>query len=100
MDVLSAKEMVYWEDIPGDAQHRSPFFSPGQERFLSFEYDHGAFNNIRMGMVSLSCEEEGSSRNPHKGAYGFHRKENKSKQAAKSDHLTSAFLFGSIHRKL
>ena len=95
MDVLSAKEMVYWEDIPGDAQHRSPFFSPGQERFLSFEYDHGAFNNIRMGMVSLSSEEEGSSRNPQQ-----RRLENRNKQTATSDHLTSAFLFGSIHRKL
>jgi len=43
-----ASEMVYWEDIPLDNKHKSPFYAPN--RYLTFEPDHGGWNNIRMAM--------------------------------------------------
>lgn len=47
-----AAEMVYWKDIPSDAQYVSPFKSTAQngEKYLTFEPDEGGWNNIRMGM--------------------------------------------------
>ena len=54
-----AQEMVYWEDIPQDAQHMSPFHPKHPQRdgtsipmtqFLTFEPDAGGWNNIRMAM--------------------------------------------------
>lgn len=57
-----AEEMIYWEDIPQDARHMSPFHKDHPERsqqqgeklpltqFLTFEPDPGGWNNIRMGM--------------------------------------------------
>jgi len=59
--------MVYWEDIPRDALHMSPFhvdhpeYKPHQTgantnkvqkitQFLTFEPDEGGWNNIRMAM--------------------------------------------------
>ena len=61
-----AKEMIYWKDIPSDANYQSPFLkkksdsgnhqqSQGQhqdELFLTFEPDGGGWNNIRMAMES------------------------------------------------
>jgi len=43
-----AKELVYWEDIPSDAAYASPFRDTG--KYLTFEPDHGGWNNIRMAM--------------------------------------------------
>ena len=54
-----ASEMVYWEDIPKDAQHMSPFHIDHPEndkattsitQYLTFEPDAGGWNNIRMAM--------------------------------------------------
>jgi len=42
------EEMVYWSDIPNDATYASPFRDP--EKYLTFEPDHGGWNNIRMAM--------------------------------------------------
>jgi len=49
--------MVFWSDIPSDASYLSPMHplndphSPDDaERFLTFEPDHGGWNNIRMAM--------------------------------------------------
>ena len=45
------EEMIYWEDIPSDAKFRSPFYDPG--KYLTFEPDHGGWNNIRMAMETV-----------------------------------------------
>ena len=34
------REMVYWSDIPSDYKYQSPF-QQEQEKFLTFEPDHG-----------------------------------------------------------
>ena len=49
-DEFAEKEMAFWSDIPSDASYKSPFLDEGEERFLTFEPDHGGWNNIRMGM--------------------------------------------------
>ena len=48
-----AAEMVYWQDIPTDAQYVSPFKHVGPDlKYLTFEPDEGGWNNIRMSMES------------------------------------------------
>ena len=49
-DEFAEREMAFWSDIPSDASYKSPFLEEGEERFLTFEPDHGGWNNIRMGM--------------------------------------------------
>jgi len=65
----NAQEMVYWEDIPRDALHISPFHHKHPDnthqqqqqqqqnqpitQFLTFESDHGGWNNIRMAMETV-----------------------------------------------
>ena len=50
----AAKEMVYWEDIPSDARHFSPFHKrQGPTQYLTFEPDEGGWNNIRMSMETV-----------------------------------------------
>ena len=46
-----AQEMVYWEDIPSDAKYKSPFYD--ENKYLTFEPDHGGWNNIRMAMETV-----------------------------------------------
>ena len=50
-------EMVFWSDIPSDSAYLSPMHplmdphTPNDvERYLTFEPDHGGWNNIRMAM--------------------------------------------------
>jgi len=48
-----AQEMVYWEDIPSDAEWISPFHSKhtnGPTQYLTFEPDHAGWNNRRMAL--------------------------------------------------
>ena len=48
-DNLLAEEMVYWQAIPRDLEHTSPFYQENErERFLTFEPYHGSFNNMRL----------------------------------------------------
>ena len=44
----AAAEMVYWEDIPQDSKHVSPFYKPDDPtQYFSFEMDFAGWNNVR-----------------------------------------------------
>jgi hypothetical protein len=49
-DAYAEAEMAFWSDIPSDAGYKSPFMDDEEERYLTFEPDHGGWNNIRMAM--------------------------------------------------
>ncbi|KAL7544286.1 hypothetical protein ACHAWF_007679 [Thalassiosira exigua] len=57
--------MVFWSDVPSDADYLSPMHplrdpntDDNEERYLTFEPDHGGWNNIRMAMAALCrCSE-------------------------------------------
>jgi len=51
---FAEREMVYWSDIPSDHLYLSPFRRANdEEQFLTFEPDHGGWNNIRMAMETI-----------------------------------------------
>jgi len=79
-----AQEMVYWEDIPTDALHISPFHLEHPDnnnnndvqpitKFLTFESDGGGWNNIRMAMETVLAMSFAMGRTlvlpPHQGMY-------------------------------
>jgi hypothetical protein len=41
-----AAEMVFWEDIPSDSLHVSPFHKPNQKQYLTFTADHGEWESL------------------------------------------------------
>ena len=46
-------EVIYWKIVPGDITYESPItphHGLHHDRYLTFEYDQGGWNNIRMGM--------------------------------------------------
>lgn len=48
-------EIIYWKDVPGDIEFESPItphHGIHHDRYISFEYDNGGWNNVRM---SLEC---------------------------------------------
>ena len=48
-------EVIYWKVVPGDAEYESPItphHGEHHDKYLTFEYDHGGWNNIRS---SLEC---------------------------------------------
>eukprot|EP01041_Mallomonas_annulata_P013642 gene13642-28972_t len=50
---LTNSEVIYWKIVPGDKSYESsitPHHGLHHDRYLSFEYDAGGWNNIRMGM--------------------------------------------------
>lgn len=51
-DESMIEDMVYWSDIPSDSKYRSPFYD--KNKYLTFEPDHGGWNNIRMAMETVS----------------------------------------------
>ncbi|KAJ1444772.1 hypothetical protein M885DRAFT_626810 [Pelagophyceae sp. CCMP2097] len=44
-------ELVYWRDVPRDSALPRP--ASAAEKYLSFEYDAGGWNNIRMGVETV-----------------------------------------------
>lgn len=52
-------EVIYWKIVPGDNTFESPItphHNNHHDRYLTFEYDQGGWNNIRMGMeVFIVC---------------------------------------------
>lgn len=49
-------EIIYWKEVPGDSDFESPITLHHEEhhdRYITFEYDQGGWNNIRMGLESL-----------------------------------------------
>jgi hypothetical protein len=49
-------EVIYWKIVPGDDVYESPItphHGLHHDRYLSYEYDEGGWNNIRMGMECL-----------------------------------------------
>ena len=49
-------EVIYWKRVPGDDTYESPItphHGIHHDRYLTFEYDEGGWNNIRMGLVTL-----------------------------------------------
>jgi hypothetical protein len=45
-------EVIYWKIVPGDDTYESPItphHGQHHDRYLSYEYDEGGWNNIRMG---------------------------------------------------
>jgi GDP-fucose protein O-fucosyltransferase len=45
-----AREMVYWEDIPTDANYKSPFHKHDRVQYITFEFENAGFNNNRMNL--------------------------------------------------
>ena len=48
-------EIIYWKIVPGDNEYESPItphHNEHDDRYLTYEYDEGGWNNIRM---SLEC---------------------------------------------
>jgi hypothetical protein len=46
-------EIIYWKVVPGDATFESPItphHDAHDDRYLTFEYDNGGWNNMRMGI--------------------------------------------------
>lgn len=72
-----AREMVYWEDIPEDSKFVSKFKRPGQ--YMTFESDHGGWNNLRMEMETCLAIAAATGRTlvlpPEEGMYLLHHEE-------------------------
>ena len=49
----AAAEMVYWRDIPDDAEYTSPFYEEGKEKFLLWDMDAAGFNNKRISFENF-----------------------------------------------
>jgi len=95
-----AEEMVYWEDIPKDALHMSPFHPHKNKKdgdttpitqFLTFEPDAGGWNNIRMAMETVLTLAFAMGRTlvlpPHQGMYLIDKQKNNQQSKFSFDHF-------------
>ncbi|KAL7480764.1 hypothetical protein ACHAW6_006426 [Cyclotella cf. meneghiniana] len=77
-------EMIFWSDIPSDASYVSPMYEEGNDKYLTFEPDHGGWNNIRMAMETALVMSHAMGRTlvlpPEQGMYLI----DKNKQGQKS----------------
>eukprot|EP00597_Dinobryon_sp_UTEXLB2267_P001157 CAMPEP_0170072120 /NCGR_PEP_ID=MMETSP0019_2-20121128/9840_1 /TAXON_ID=98059 /ORGANISM="Dinobryon sp., Strain UTEXLB2267" /LENGTH=557 /DNA_ID=CAMNT_0010280937 /DNA_START=182 /DNA_END=1855 /DNA_ORIENTATION=+ len=49
-------EVIYWKIVPGDSTYESPItphHGEHHDRYITFEYDGGGWNNVRMSLESL-----------------------------------------------
>ena len=49
-------EVIYWREVPGDSEYESPItphHGVHHDRYMTFEYDHGGWNNMRMSIECL-----------------------------------------------
>lgn len=49
-------EIIYWKIVPGDDEFESPItphHDAHHEKYVTFEYDQGGWNNVRMGMECI-----------------------------------------------
>mmetsp|Transcript_25213 Transcript_25213/g.36971 ORF Transcript_25213/g.36971 Transcript_25213/m.36971 type:complete len:121 (+) Transcript_25213:242-604(+) len=46
-------DVVYWSNIPSDAEYKSPLYDLSKEKYLTFEPDHGGWNNIQINMETV-----------------------------------------------
>lgn len=49
-------EVIYWKIVPGDDVYESPItphHDRHHDRYVTFEYDHGGWNNVRMGLECM-----------------------------------------------
>jgi len=46
-----ASEMIFWSDIESDSVYKSTFYD--EEKYITFEPDHGGWNNIRMAYETI-----------------------------------------------
>ncbi|KAG7366864.1 GDP-fucose protein O-fucosyltransferase [Nitzschia inconspicua] len=93
----AAQEMVYWEDIPQDAEYVSPFHRKNRAKsmpvtqFLTFEPDHGGWNNIRMAMETVLAMAVAMGRTlvlpPHQSMYLLTKQEKGQRSHFSFDHF-------------
>jgi len=76
-DDIASQEMVYWSDIPPDSAYRSPFYDA--DKYITFEPDHGGWNNIRMSMETVLVLAHAMGRTlvlpPEQGVYLLGKKQ-------------------------
>eukprot|EP00980_Cylindrotheca_fusiformis_P003484 scaffold781_cov132-Cylindrotheca_fusiformis.AAC.3 len=88
----AAAEMVYWEDIPSDESHVSPFHNAsGPTQYLTFEPDEGGWNNIRMAMETILTTSFAMGRTlvlpPHQRMYLLNKKDKNQRDAFSFEHF-------------
>jgi hypothetical protein len=49
-------EVIYWREVPGDLEYEAPttpHHADHDKKYLTFEYDLGGWNNVRMGVECI-----------------------------------------------
>lgn len=82
-------EVIYWKRVPGDDTYESPItphHGVHHDRYLTYEYDEGGWNNIRMGMECIMVIAHAMGRTlvvpPKENLYLLDKKQKGQKKAA------------------